>query len=700
MRSQAKASFARSTEGSGSGRRLALLSALALLASLAFGTPVRAADGCPNAAFRTGFAANLPDCRAYELVNPPSRDYGDVMRMVGAGDDGDHTGFTTMVAGDKALGAQIGSYMLAHRTPAGWVTEDANAALVQGTAGLIISFLNGFSADRTKAIVSSIESFDPRDVNNSDDIYMVDVGLGTTHLLSYGPTGNTGGFGTRPLGASSDFSRVVLMAGAQPLLPEVPPYPGMSTAEGPIYVREGDDLQLVTVLPDGSPTAATLPSGAWTDRGVNATDLFASKVAHGGMRAVSDDARRVFFNTGSWAALGPLLQRDMTVSPPRTVAVSASEKAGDVGTEHPAKLIGASSDGSVAYIESAAELTDAATPGGGIYRFELNAPAGQRLEQLTPANPEPGMPGGVGDLGGLSLRSAIVSDDATHVYFTTTAVLTPGAVPGVVNAYVWSGGSTRLVASLGTGAVARVSRDGRFAIFTSKASVNGATNDGHTAIYVYDESAGELACASCRPDGTPSQGDSFLADYPHAPIPTGLTQPRNIADDGTVFFGSADTIVNADQTAFFDVYQYRAGEVSLLTAGQGNRSSFPGDNSDDGKTVFVMSPTPLLPQDRDANELDAYAVRVGGGFPQPPTPAAGCEGEACRGAVSTPPSAAAPVTPNFVGPGNSQSGRNQVKKKKKKVRKKQKTGQQKTGQKKSQKQGQKRDASRNGRIGR
>jgi hypothetical protein len=118
-----------------------------------------------------------------------------------------------------------------------------------------------------------------------------------------------------------------------------------------------------------------------------------------------------------------------------------------------------------------------------------------------------------------------------------------------------------------------------------------------------------------------------------------MTEPRNIADDGTVFFASTDRIVTADQTSATDIYEYRQGVVSLLTAGRGDSDSYIADNSDDGRNVFFLSRSALLPQDRDASELDLYDARVGGGLP----PASEDLAPACRGDDCQDPPNAAPV---------------------------------------------------------
>ena len=70
------------------GLRLGLLCAVGV-SGLFFGAPAWG-DSCPNAVFRTGPSAALPDRCAYEQVSPPFKDGGVVLDAllsnIGAGD--------------------------------------------------------------------------------------------------------------------------------------------------------------------------------------------------------------------------------------------------------------------------------------------------------------------------------------------------------------------------------------------------------------------------------------------------------------------------------------------------------------------------------------------------------------------------------------------------------------------------------------
>ncbi len=48
-----------------------------------------------------------------------------------------------------------------------------------------------------------------------------------------------------------------------------------------------------------------------------------------------------------------------------------------------------------------------------------------------------------------------------------------------------------------------------------------------------------------------------------------LVNPRNIADDGQVFFITADRLIAADETFSTDVYMYYKGKLSLISPGVG-----------------------------------------------------------------------------------------------------------------------------------
>ena len=84
-----------------------------------------------------------------------------------------------------------------------------------------------------------------------------------------------------------------------------------------------------------------------------------------------------------------------------------------------------------------------------------------------------------------------------------------------------------------------------------------------------------------------------------------------------------------------DAYEWtEAGGLGLLSAGT---PGFPGQYlgaTQDGRTALIRTGATLLPRDRDGGELDIYAARVGGGFPEPAGPAGCGAGGPCEAPVA------------------------------------------------------------------
>jgi hypothetical protein len=644
------------------------------LITIATGTPP---ESCPNAAVRQQQGATwLPSCRAFELVNPPGVDLGEVVRTPTASDDGTHAPYMSMVAPDAALGAQLGYTAIATRGPAGWSSSDANLSLGEKDFGGISMSWTAFSRDFSRTMVSTETGRDPEDEGRGIDGYRVDVGTGNAAWISRVPP-TPAEFFYQYLGGTPDMGRVYFSFSG-------------NNGFGSIYASAGGPLERISILPNGEETKNAFPVARLDGQLFGGIQQM--EIAHGGRHAVSADGSRLFFyeaTTGISSIAAPIYVRDLNAG--KTVLVSASQRTGEVGTAKDAFFIAANRSGNLVYFESNEELTDDVTPGGGLYRFNVDA---ETLTLVVPA----GNPAGLG-----LTEETLVSDDATHVYLSTERALTPGAQEGQPNLYLWDGSSLRLVVTGVTG-LKRVSRDGRFAVIATTASIAGANNSGHLAIYEYDAATGQIACATCRPNGSPSQGDAALQATPFASINPGETQVRNIADDGSVFFSSTDRIVANDLTNARDVYGYRAGTVSLLTVGRGDDDSFLADNSDDGRNVFVLTRDSYDARDNDANELDLYDARVDGGFLAP----AGdqgpkCGGENCQGGGQGSPAATAVGSATVTGAGNVKQKKKHVQKHKKKKCHKKKCPKQK-GNKKGHKQSKgkaaKRDAGNNGRTGR
>jgi hypothetical protein len=602
----------------------------ALGVAWALPSPAVAADTCPNAAVRAQQgSSSLPDCRAWEIVNRNTDDVNEANRVSNMADDGNTAVYLSAIPTDISLGGGVAAISVARRSATGWTSVSADPFSLAGLGGNTgITTPRVFSLDYKRALITTNLPATPSDQNGNIDLYAIDVGLGTGTWMSQG-------LSTTPselLGATSNLDRVVFhFTGGGPV--------------GGLYASDGNSLELMSLYPDGTPVpdSQVLQAGAAYQRGWGVgtnrdSDPF---VERGGNHGVSDDARRLYFYDTFGLNGGLLYVRDHQT----TVPVTASQRTtGDGGTIYNGRFISASHDGSIAYVQSDAQLTDDATPGGGIYRFELET---RTLTQITPASAG-GAP--------LDLPGAMSSDDMSHVYFTSTAALGGGAQSGDQNAYVWSSGTgvVRFIAKVEAGdRFTRVTPDGRYALLLSTASVNGAPNNGLKQIYRYDAQTQEVACVSCRPDGSPSTGSADIdAQGPGFPS-GGMTHGRAFTLDGRVVFTSSDRLDPNDQTSAVDVYLYDRGKVSLLTAGRGDTNSYVGDVSDDGRNVFVMTRSALISSDRDAQEYDVYDVRVDGGFLEPAPPSDRCRGDDCQAAATPTPAAVEPTSPRVVGEGNA-----------------------------------------------
>jgi hypothetical protein len=346
--------------------------------------------------------------------------------------------------------------------------------------------------------------------------------------------------------------------------------------------------------------------------------------------------------------------------------------------------------------------------GNDLYEYDAEKPVGQRLTDLTvDAN-------GTDSLGADVQGVAGISNDGSYVYFVARGVLTGSeenarhekALAGEANLYLRHAGATTFIAVLGPPApgeeegskdqvevcdwssadtpepnpgahplgqaepclTSRVSPDGRFLAFNSHDSLTGydstvaATGNPSFEIFRYDAVAATLSCASCDPAGDPpTAGKTFEQPSISTPLLTGegwqfgsLVFSGQLADDGSIFFSTTDSLLAADEDGGnFDVYEYDGSHLHLISAGTGNDQSLFRNASPDGSNVFFTTADALVGADTD-KATSLYDARVGGGFAESPAPAPACDEStvACRAPAPSAPPGSSPGSGTFTGPGN------------------------------------------------
>jgi hypothetical protein len=169
-----------------------------------------------------------------------------------------------------------------------------------------------------------------------------------------------------------------------------------------------------------------------------------------------------------------------------------------------------------------------------------------------------------------------------------------------------------------------------------------------TEVYVYDAEAGRLVCASCNPTGARPVGPSTLSG-PSGP--ENHYRPRDLLEDGSLFFESKDALATDAKAGHENVYEYESGGVHAISNVAGGYESYFLDASPNGENVFFASADKLLPEDPGGNTV-VWDARVDGGRPVTSVPVA-CDGvESCEPPAIPPPVLAAPASATFSGPGN------------------------------------------------
>ncbi len=603
------------------------IAALVLLGGgLWLAPPAQAADGCANAAFRTGAAARLPDCRAWEQVSPVDKEGNDVVNSgtIASVAGGDRVYFN---AAGAFAGAESVLYDTAYLSARGgdWTTRGTDPGLTP--TGLLVKATLGLSEDGTHAVVVTSQALTPGAIAGGSNLYLRDLTQPAAYRLiaatatqaMYQDLTGFGGQGNY-VGGTADLSAFAFMTNT-PLLADAPA--GVRS----LYLWHDGRLSLASRLPDGSTPDLSYDANSPSRR----------------VHRLSDDGTRL------WFAYDRVIYQ--FAEGEGTTLVTRSHRAGD-DPATPVQISGsviASADGRTIWFAYSQPLTDDPTPGG-LYRWS----AGDELEDA-------------GGGGTLSLDLIDVTADGRLAWFVSRSTLTPDAGdPADTDARLYlldtQTEEIRFVArfSREIGGISdyRFSPSGRRVAFLSFSPVTGVDNadpacrepgysgeDGYCGnIFTWDADRPEapVRCLSCGPPGMAHAGPAATFGRPVTFFDG--RGSRAVTDDGRVFFDSPDRLVPADTNSVGDVYEYAPDRgLSLLTSGTSGEPASFGDISEDGRDVFFVTGERLVAQDADVL-ADLYTARVGGGIAAqqvaPRQAGGGCSGDACRPAPSVGPGAA------------------------------------------------------------
>jgi hypothetical protein len=679
-----------------------------VVGALAVGvTPALAAGECPNEQFRTGYSASLPDCRAYELVNQTVQPFyatfgGEGNSILGAGVVGaEDSTFASESSAASGLAffstfappgsTTDGPFYLASRGPGGWSqpqnlippqqTEVDNTCLpymIDWSANLERGVLaDGFTTSGAGNTCGADEpEIVPGEPRGNQNLFLRDSATGTYQLIDQPPLSGPPRAALYQAGSSS--LGIVAFSEEARLTPEAPAIKPLNaeheTTDDYVWTGGATD-RLLTILPNGQPTAGAIANAAAFGTSEIKSPTFSHAMAPDGSRIAFTTEGDLYSRVNPGAAQSAFNEAGECDEPSKacTFQIDASETSEPGGG---GVFAGSSGEGGEAVLFSdATRLTSDSTATAGepdLYEYDFSKPLGERLTDLTvDANA-----GEHADVRGY-VGNSETGSPGDYVYLVATGVLASNknsagadATSGAPNLYLAHAGTRTFIATLSaaedncdwnnTCMTARVSPNGRYIGFDSIEQLTGFDNlDAHTSqpdqeIFLYEAEADSLTCASCGTTGTAPAGPASIRipEEASAKIPTPSPLQRNVNDSGQVFFDTKSHLLEAARNDVSNVYEYEGGQLHLLSSGTAEAPSYFYEASADGGDVYLITQQALVPGAGSA-ELAIFDAKVDGGFPAPSaTSTEPCSGEACAGAQSIAPRLPAISSTSTVGPGN------------------------------------------------
>jgi WD40-like Beta Propeller Repeat len=497
-----------------------------------------------------------------------------------------------------------------------------------------------------------------------------------TGLLTSEDTKPGASFGaTRALAASSDLSHVVLTS-VSPLTSDAPP----EGVVGGLYEWSGGRLRFLSIEPSSEGGKAVNAALGWNDISVR------NAVSHDGSRVVWQES------CGS-SCQGSLYMRD--VAREETVRLNPEGSS--------TEFQDATADGSRVF------LTASQSAEVNLYSCAIVELAGKLACDRS-------------EVAKQVQRVLGISEDGKTVYFASDGALAAGAQPTrcgqeECNLYVAHFDGTewtvRFIVALGVGdlrswlggstaakTTSRVSPNGRFLAFMSDRSLTGYDNrdavsgEPDEEVFLYDDSAQTLTCASCNPTGARPHGiyAKGFGEWPlidtteiwthrwlAGDIPgyheIGISGPvssqfRYLSDSGRLFFNATDALTPQDINGLADVYEYEpagagscarsGGCVTLISSGNSREESAFLEASANGDDVFFLTSARLTPEDQDSayDVYDAHVCSAGVPCLAPAVNPPPCDsGDSCKAPPTPqPPIFGQPASATFSGEGNVVTG--------------------------------------------